>query len=430
MRATSLASPRLLSDSEASARRAALARAELAKAAASLAKAKASRDAIALSLRSTPQQRSDADASLRAAEKAYAGLLESKATTETDEADQVIELPVALWDGHSKGLLIAPPNEAPVAALARGYGLDALVYGSIIEVSDYILVKIVFHERASGEERSFEDACSYDTVESMVDRIAAGLSQAILGRDSGSLRITATPANSAIYVEGKLRGVGKVELAGLSPGMLSIRAEAPGYRGAMSIATIEVGAKASLELTLERGPSRTILVESEPPGALVFLDGAMLGQTPLETEVLDIPHIARISLKGYHDRIFSINPDIDPDLHEGKSRITIKLAPDGLMADTAVLSRKDEFYRALGWVLVGMGVTSLTWGLFDTMQKTISATGASDAELWANRSVSLGFFAASGAATVLASYWAATSLAAYIDAANDPYGIGAATASR
>ncbi len=65
-------------------------------------------------------------------------------------------------------------------------------------------------------------------------------------------------------------------------------------------------ALALVVLTASTGCASTILINSQPPGAKVFVDGAYLGTAPAsytDTAIVGTVHQVKLTLPGYRDQI-------------------------------------------------------------------------------------------------------------------------------
>jgi hypothetical protein len=97
---------------------------------------------------------------------------------------------------------------------------------------------------------------------------------------------------------------------------------------------------------LASGPA-TFILASEPPEAEVYLDGELVGQTPLETPVIPGKHTMRIKKDGY------ITVEREVTFVEGMEEsldMTLEKVPSKLPG------------RTFGWVSLGVGVLAMGGG--------------------------------------------------------------------
>jgi hypothetical protein len=88
-----------------------------------------------------------------------------------------------------------------------------------------------------------------------------------------------------------------------------VRATLDRYATAEEVVTLAEGKRAAIHLAL--GPSsRQLQVQSFPPGAQLFVDGRLIGRTPLTAEVMeDDFHELRLEETGYESLLKALPPD-------------------------------------------------------------------------------------------------------------------------
>jgi formylglycine-generating enzyme required for sulfatase activity len=101
----------------------------------------------------------------------------------------------------------------------------------------------------------------------------------------GKLIVTTEPAGAEVFVNGESRGKsaafpGVLTLEDLLPGKYRITARAPGYEDAAAKAQVALSATTAMALALKPLPV-AVSIETDPPGAEVFIDGARKGYSPL-----------------------------------------------------------------------------------------------------------------------------------------------------
>lgn len=131
----------------------------------------------------------------------------------------------------------------------------------------------------------------------------------------GRLLVRSSPGGAEVFVNGERRGVTPLALRDLPYGAYAVRVVRAGFAPVEQRVAIDAGRPArSLELTLTRGAapgtaapaasvpaaSGSLLVESRPAGARVFVDGTDIGVTPVTMPSLAAgPHTVRIERAGY-----------------------------------------------------------------------------------------------------------------------------------
>jgi PKD repeat protein len=156
----------------------------------------------------------------------------------------------------------------------------------------------------------------------------------------GSLQISSTPSDAAIYIDGVLQGPTPKTISGLSAGSHAVRVTKTGYVDYSAPITVIGGQTLPLKLNLvprtqptgstspttpsQPGGVGTIAVESNPPGANVYLDGKPSGTTPVTIPDVNAgSHTILLTMQGYSDASKSIDVaagsqnQVSMDLHAG-----------------------------------------------------------------------------------------------------------------
>ena len=124
----------------------------------------------------------------------------------------------------------------------------------------------------------------------------------------GKLLIKSTPSGAQVRVDGRVRGKTPLILRDLPLRVVRVTVERAGFhadeqRVALSAARPTVTVDAKLAPVAPPAPVATtgsLVIESRPSGARVFLDGQDLGTTPVSLpEVTPGPHRVRIELAGF-----------------------------------------------------------------------------------------------------------------------------------
>ncbi|HJS75623.1 MAG TPA: PEGA domain-containing protein [Vicinamibacteria bacterium] len=115
----------------------------------------------------------------------------------------------------------------------------------------------------------------------------------------GSISITATVDGASVYLDGELIGEAPVTRENVPAGRHRIRVEGAGHEPFETEVRIRAGARESVEVSLARlAPS--LRVDSDVPGATVFLDRNYIGTTPVDIkDVSPGEHQLTVSADGY-----------------------------------------------------------------------------------------------------------------------------------
>jgi len=128
----------------------------------------------------------------------------------------------------------------------------------------------------------------------------------------GQLAVRSTPAGARVEVNGRMRGQTPLTLHDLPLGALSVRVIRDGYKTEQRRVTLTASrASQSLEVPLAASAAASgskaspdfvgsVLFETRPAGARVFLDGRQIGTTPTEVpKVAAGSHVVRLELTGF-----------------------------------------------------------------------------------------------------------------------------------
>lgn len=134
--------------------------------------------------------------------------------------------------------------------------------------------------------------------------LVAPLIEQFLPYRSVHLSVTAVPDDSFIYLDEELAGVGT--FSGLiPPGTIRVTVRREGYRTFTDL--VRINDDRTLEIRLERTERfRTLLVHTSMPGASVYLDNRLQGETPLELQVPPNSSIA-VALEGYSTELIPVS---------------------------------------------------------------------------------------------------------------------------
>ena len=116
---------------------------------------------------------------------------------------------------------------------------------------------------------------------------------------TGSLEVTANVDGATVYLDGEALGAAPVRRQQVSTGRHSIRVEAPGFQTFERPVNINSGLESQVQALLEPAPVQ-LRVESDVPGASVFVDRRYIGTTPLTLDDLGPGRYdVTVSAEGY-----------------------------------------------------------------------------------------------------------------------------------
>jgi hypothetical protein len=149
----------------------------------------------------------------------------------------------------------------------------------------------------------------------------------------GRLVVRSTPTGARVFVDGRDRGRTPLTLASLSPGSYAVRVVRDGYAPVERRLTVSASRPShSLSLSLAAlraaGPPVTgpasIQVESRPAGASVYVDGRLVGSTPLQLRDVGAGvHAVSLELDGHRRWTSSVRVGAGE-----RRRVAASLEPD------------------------------------------------------------------------------------------------------
>ena len=117
----------------------------------------------------------------------------------------------------------------------------------------------------------------------------------------GDIRVESDPPGAAVTLDGEPKGLTPVTMIGIVAGLHSLSLSLDGYRPWNGEVVVERGGEARSALTLEP-LAGTIIVDSSPAGASVYLDEDPRATTPAEIDQVAVgDHVLKLSLDGYRD---------------------------------------------------------------------------------------------------------------------------------
>ncbi|GAX59732.1 hypothetical protein SCALIN_C04_0220 [Candidatus Scalindua japonica] len=145
---------------------------------------------------------------------------------------------------------------------------------------------------------------------------------AILKRKTGSISINSKPENAGIYLNGKYIGETPHRIQSIIPGTHEIQLKMEDYDVWSETVNIEAGNENTISAMLQRSTG-TLMIESDPENAIIFVDGKEIGTTPeIIISSAKGKHIIEVRMDGYD--IWKENVHIEPGTEKS---LTVTLQP-------------------------------------------------------------------------------------------------------
>lgn len=114
------------------------------------------------------------------------------------------------------------------------------------------------------------------------------------------LRVESEPKGAVVFLDGTEIGKTPATFEGIKPGKRRVTLTYPGYREWSTQVELLPGKEHTISASLSPLPPEAVFeVRSEPPGALVFIDGRYCGQTPVKVELPGSPFCLTVEKPGY-----------------------------------------------------------------------------------------------------------------------------------
>lgn len=331
-----------------------------------VARARRARDIVALSTADSAHRVADlaaAEGAVAKAERALAALLDSASRDRADpvtEADTPRTLKMLAAD--TDGMLLKPPEDPAKTCASKK--IDMLVHGSVRMVGSFVAIDAALFVASVGRDVwSATEYAASDGIDAAVAALARPLAEAMLGRPFALITYEVTPAYADLAIDGT--PAGDAMHLFFAAGTHEASAHAPGFSSQSVSFDVSLGNDATIELRLDPLDAVGFSLSSQPEGAHVHVDGALVGQAPVAVPPAAYPRVGRISMPGYEDVQIIIRPDAILDDQN------IIMAPsDGLSFDARFDRAKDKFYRSLGWFVVSLPLPVLSGGLFQNYYQT------------------------------------------------------------
>ncbi|TVQ37956.1 MAG: PEGA domain-containing protein [Spirochaetaceae bacterium] len=308
---------------------------------------------------------------LEAAEERVA---EARARFERLEAIQPAQIEVAArkpLEIRPSGAELLPVGVSP-REIARRERLDYVFSGSIRPLDDEYLILEIYGYSAAQQRTLLRDTeiLRPEEVLELIDGVVGRVAEAVLGRPWANLTVRSSQPDAAVLVDGMLYGFGAVTIQHLEPGRREVTVT---YEDREHVETMVLLPFERAELTVEFAAVEigTIVIESEPRGADVYVDSVWMGRTPIAVNRPQQPSTVLLQRDGHHSSRFVVGPE-SPEV------ITRQLASDIVGWSEQTRMQRDRFYRSLGFFVVSLPAPIILNGVYDNLFTLLAAEPVPD----------------------------------------------------
>lgn len=242
--------------------------------------------------------------------------------------------------------------EAPIGILPRQVAaardIDLLIWGTIDSAADHLVLEMnAFDTGSVRTVWSYYEAGEADALQEAIDAIADELAPLLMGQPWSRLAVEPVPADSTVRLDGMLIGIGTTLLRYTAPRSATLAVSRPGYHP--SVRPVELAPGQELRVAVELVPRDlgTVLLDSQPTGAAVYVASVYAGVTPLRLPRPPTDAAVSLVLDGHADTAARIGPATPATL-------TVPLLPAGFDGAAQQAGGRDRFYEELGWFAVSL----------------------------------------------------------------------------
>ena len=226
---------------------------------------------------------------------------------------------ISVEQGEKKTLAVtlvsAKPQTGTLLVHSSAPGAVIYISGRKVDRAPALIQKLkvgkhVVEARAKGYQTKSVEA-QVEAGKSTKVTINLELTSAAKALGGGTLQILASPRRVEIFIDGKSRGLAPVKASGLVPGSHLVEGRKDGHVTVEKTVKIIKGEFKTLKLALKEvvppKKSGALRVISPLGRVLVFLDGNMVGKTPLlRHQIIPGPHFVTARKKGYEDLVQTV----------------------------------------------------------------------------------------------------------------------------
>ena len=263
-------------------------------------------------------------------------------------------------------LQINSPDDGPlytreagaIAETAEKNDLDLIVYGFVERIDEYRFVEVrIWNQILKKDLTVWKTAVGSEDISNLV---APGLKQIkteIIGKDWSEISIRG-PENSLIYLNGKFCGIGKLNRITMDPGDVEIVIKKNGYKSVSKKVLIERYESNEYTFDLEKLEYRSVVIQTFPASADIYVDSVWSGQSPLKIEPDSETVSITVKKEGYDEQKFFINENTE-------NIINLYLKPLSEGRKEYVSGKRKRFYSSMGGFILSLPATLIIYNMVE-----------------------------------------------------------------
>ncbi|HEY9595221.1 MAG TPA: PEGA domain-containing protein, partial [Spirochaetia bacterium] len=199
------------------------------------------------------------------------------------------------------------------------------------------------------------------------------------------VRFAPTPPSATLKVDGATVTAGASPAVYLAPGPHLVEITAMGYASVVRSVLLPAQEQTVIDDTLEKTITGHIGVTSEPPAADVYVGSLWVGKTPLFVDRPSTRQRGVLTLPGYYDLPFSLEPT-------SRDSLSFSLQKDLGKRDELQKKAREDFYTSFGWFALSLPLSLFTYGMAIDFALQSNAYGSAGNAISAAASASTYYF--------------------------------------
>ena len=365
----------------------------------------------------------EGDAARTSVEARLAALLARRdflRTVPTGGIEIAAQKPVVVKEGTGAGKLLETPA-VPAEIYCAQQGIDLLIGGAIQEVQGYLVLDVWAFDSLRGSKVFVSrNAATREEMSASLQGFGREIARTILGRPWTLVQFAPDPPATTLYVDQSLAASGGSPALYLSPGLHEIKLSAVGYRDITRSITLEPETETRVDDALEKIAEGRVAISSYPGGADLYVDSLWRGKTPLDVDRPPLRSRGVLSLPGFYDMNFPLEPGSPPAL-------SFSLQKDVGKRDVQQKKARDEFYSSLGFFALSLPLPMFSYGMsidfaMRTLDLSAQGLGEQAAQAQTTSNIFLGTYYAGIAVSVSLFVWMVTRIMHYVKVSNETAG--------
>jgi len=267
--------------------------------------------------------------------------------------------PLTLWKSGKE--LFVRKADTSLSSSLNTEKISALITGTVEDLAGYMFVTVNLETGIAGLPAvSVSEAASYDDIDSLVTLLTVRLLPVITNRQPVQLKITVSPKEARVFIDGHLIDDNTVPFTVFS-GEHLVNVSAPGYFSASKTATFEGAKTFALNVNLEMETLVSVSFDTRGIGASLFLHTDYFGETPQVIKIPSLPTIGEMVTKDAEKTEIPTYFIVKPDLASENNSITVRT--NKISTKQRIEKQRSVLYWSLGALYISLPFSMLSYGI-------------------------------------------------------------------